>query len=85
MRIQNKEVIMLEITNGQFNMMSIFLVINITIRPVLPCAGLLLCSIPALLNLLNTRNWTENSYFEPGLKVSKDPQQLGNIIIRGSN
>ena len=42
MRIQNKEVIMLEITNGQFNMMSIFLVITITIRTVLPCAGLLL-------------------------------------------
>lgn len=43
MRIQNKEVIMLEITKGQFNMMSIFLVITITIRTmVLPCAGLLL-------------------------------------------
>lgn len=34
---------MLEITKGQFNMMSIFLVITITIRTmVLPCAGLLL-------------------------------------------
>ena len=46
MRIQNKEVIMLEITNRQITMMSIFLVINITIRTVLSGAGLL---IPALL------------------------------------